>query len=126
MQTTENTVVADGEFSRIRVHPTPLDFVRVLRQGQPSAPHLPKFAEHDDFDVTIIWQNISADSDFLCFRKESKGPVERILVDFAKVLQTGMFEEVISVNASKHLFCVTVVCTKSKDEGVMDAITNVL
>lgn len=90
------------------------------------ASHLPKFAEHDDFDVTIIWQNIAAESDFLCFRKESKGPIERILADFAKVLEMGVFGEVISVNASKHLFCVTVVCKKNKDEGVMDAISSVL
>jgi len=90
------------------------------------ASRLPEFTEHDDFDVTIIWQNIAADSDFLCFRKESKGPIERILVDFAKVLEMAVFEEVISVNASKHLFCVTVACVKNKDEGVMDAITTVL
>jgi len=73
--------------------------------------------EHDDFDVTIIWQNLAAESDFQCFRKESKGPIERILIDFARVLQLGVFENVVSVNASQNLFCVTVVCTKNGDEG---------
>lgn len=42
------------------------------------------------------------------------------------MLQLGVFESVISVNASQKLFCVTVVCTKNKDEGVMDAILSVL
>jgi hypothetical protein len=81
---------------------------------------------HDDFDISIIWQNIYAESDFVCFRKESQGPIERILIDFAKVLESGVFEEVVCVNASKHLFCVTVACTKNKDEGVMDAILSVI
>jgi hypothetical protein len=85
----------------------------------------PGFREHEDFDVTIIWHNVYAESDFLCFRKESRGPIERILVGFGKVLESGVFEQVVSVNASKHLFCVTVVCTKNKDEGVMDAIFSV-
>jgi hypothetical protein len=47
-------------------------------------------------------------------------------MDFAKVLESGVFEQVLSVNASKHLFCVTVACTKNSDEGVMDAIFSVL
>lgn len=47
-------------------------------------------------------------------------------MDFAKALECGVFEEVLSVNASKHLFCVTVACTKNIDDGVMDAISLVL
>jgi hypothetical protein len=81
---------------------------------------------HEDFDITIIWHNLYANSDFICFRKESRGPIERILVDFAKVLETGVFENVVSVNASKHLFAVTVVCMKNKNEGVMDSVLSVL
>jgi len=34
--------------------------------------------------------------------------------------------EVYSVNASKHLFCVTVACEENKDEGVMDLVLSVL
>ncbi|KAF2828750.1 hypothetical protein CC86DRAFT_319783 [Ophiobolus disseminans] len=92
-----------------------------------AAPNHPThFPPHDDFDITIIWHNIYADSDFIGFRRESRGPIERILVAFAKALETGVFEQVISVNASKHLFCVTVACTKNRDEGVMDAVFSVV
>jgi hypothetical protein len=83
-------------------------------------------AKHDDFDVTIIWHNLyrGPDSNFVCFRRESQGPIERIMVDFAKALETGLFK-VVSVNASSNLFCVTVICEKNKDEGVMDAVFKV-
>jgi len=60
---------------------------------------------------------MDADSDFICFSKGSRGPIERILVGFGKMLESGVFEQAVSVNASKHLFCVTVVCTKNKNEG---------
>lgn len=42
--------------------------------------------------------------------------MERILVDFARVVDAGVFEEVVSVNASKYLFSVTVICSKGWDE----------
>ncbi|KUL82753.1 hypothetical protein ZTR_10903 [Talaromyces verruculosus] len=70
----------------------------------------------DDTDIDIIWHNLHADSDFTVFRKKSDGPMERILVDFARVVDAGVFEEVVSVNASKYLFSVTVVCSKGWDE----------
>ena len=57
-------------------------------------------------------------------RKESRGPIERILMDFARVLQSGLFE-VYSVNASKHLFNVVVACEKNNEEGVTDQILSV-
>lgn len=82
--------------------------------------------EHAEFAVSITWHNVAAERDFLCFRKESRGPIERILVDFARLLGLGVFENVLSINASKHLFYVTVACTKNKDEGVMDAVLSVL
>ncbi|KAF1843710.1 uncharacterized protein K460DRAFT_433418 [Cucurbitaria berberidis CBS 394.84] len=84
-----------------------------------------KYKAHDDFDVTIIWNNIHSESDFLCFRKESCGPIERILGDFARVLESGVFEEVVSLNASKHLLCVVVICSKNQDEDVIDSILSV-
>jgi len=64
-------------------------------------------------------------SDFRSMRKSSRGPIGRILVDFAKVLESGMFE-VISVNASKHMFCAVVACQKNRDEGVDDLLWLVL
>ena len=76
------------------------------------------FTPHEDFDVAIIWHNTYAHSNFTTFRKEFQRPIERILVDFATVLARGMFEEVLSVSASKHMFYVTVVCTKNKEDGV--------
>jgi hypothetical protein len=71
---------------------------------------------HDDTDIDIIWHNLHADSDFTVFRKKSDGPMERILVDFARVVDAGVFEEVVSINTSKYLFSVTVVCSKGWDE----------
>lgn len=84
------------------------------------------FAPHDDFEITIIWHNIDARSSFTCFRKESRGPIERILIDFARVLETGVLEQVISVNGSKHMFCVAIAYSKNKDEGVVDAVFSAL
>jgi hypothetical protein len=86
----------------------------------------PQFAAHEDFDVTIIWQNMDSRSDFIAFRKESRGPIGRILVDFARVLKSGIIDEIISVNASKHLFCVTLATQKNQNEGVNDQIYSVL
>ncbi|KAH7077861.1 hypothetical protein BKA63DRAFT_273286 [Paraphoma chrysanthemicola] len=85
-----------------------------------------KDTAHEDFDVTIIWQNIDSRSNFMMFRKESRGPIERILVDFATVLESGVIDQIISVNASKHLFCVTLATEKNKEDGVLDQIMAVL
>ena len=75
--------------------------------------------------MSIIWNNLDVRSNFLGFRKESRGPIERILVDFARVLENGLFE-VYSVNASKHLLCVVVAREKNREEGVMDLVLSVL
>jgi hypothetical protein len=85
-----------------------------------------KYVAHESFDVTIIWQNMDSRSNFIMFRKESRGPIERILVDFATVLESGVIDQIISVNASKHLFCVTLATEKNKEDGVMDQILAVL
>jgi hypothetical protein len=81
--------------------------------------------KHEDFDISIIWHNLYSESDFITVRKESRGPIERIIVDFARVLELNLFEQVVSVNASKHLFCVTVICTRNMKDGVDDAILTV-
>jgi hypothetical protein len=84
------------------------------------------FTPHDDFDITIIWHNIDARSSFTYFRIESCGPIEGILIDFARVLKTGVLEQVISVNRSKHIFCVKMTYANNKDEGAMGTIFSVL
>jgi len=87
---------------------------------------VPRYTAHDNPDVTIIWHNIDVRSNFTMFRKESRGPIERILIDFATVLESGVIDQVISVNASKHLFCVTLATEINKEGGVMDQIFAVL
>jgi hypothetical protein len=77
-------------------------------------------------NISIIWHNVDSRSNFTCFRKESCGPIERILVDFARALETGVFEQVLSVNASQWLFCVTVAARRNREDGVMDAVFMVL
>jgi hypothetical protein len=128
MQKAEGPVDAPGLFLFMLI-PETGTLIEVAESSHPSALQSKcqsaDFTPHEDFDVTIIWHNLYAPSNFTTFRKESRGPIERILVDFAKVLESGIFEEVYSVSASKHLFCVTVVCTKNKDEGVMEQIGSV-
>jgi hypothetical protein len=80
---------------------------------------------HKDFDVTIIWHTVNALSNFIRVRKASRGPLERILVEFTKVLENSTFEEVYCVSARRHLFCVTAACMESNDECVMDQIHRV-
>lgn len=98
----------------------------VAESPDPSTPRTQNspIQEHEDYDISIIWTNLDARSDFSIFRKESRGPIERILADFARVLESGLFK-VYSVNASKNLFCVVVACEKNSDEGVMDLVLSV-
>jgi hypothetical protein len=123
MQNDVDTVEAASERMFIAI-------IEILADTSPVAPQrshqTASFIPHDDFDITIIWHNIDARSNFTCFRKESRGPIKRILIDFARVLETGVLEEVISINGSRHMFCVTIACSKNKDEGIMDAILSVL
>jgi hypothetical protein len=42
------------------------------------------------------------------------------------VLESGVIDQVISVNASTHLFCVTFATEKNREDGVMDQILAVL
>ncbi|KAH7071600.1 hypothetical protein FB567DRAFT_455249, partial [Paraphoma chrysanthemicola] len=90
---------------------------------QPISPIL--FQPHSTHDITILWTNIDARSNFLTFRKESRGPIERILQDFASVLQSGVIDEVVSVNASRNMFCVVVACRRDREDGVMEQIFSV-
>lgn len=119
MRNDANTLEAAGESVFTAIIEIFADTSPVARQRSHQSAN---FIPHNDFDITIIWHNVDARSNFTCFRKESRGPIERILIDFARVLETGVLEEVISVNASKYLFCVTIACPKNKNEGIMDAI----
>jgi hypothetical protein len=49
-------------------------------------------------------------------RFTSTGPVEQLLVTLGKIIESGLFEEVSSVSASKYSIYITVVCSKSWDE----------
>jgi len=81
---------------------------------------------HEDFDVTIIWHNMFIESSSSTFRKESRGPIERILAEFGKALSTGVFAEVYNVTATKNMFCVVLVCFKGwEDEDLKKAIFSV-
>jgi hypothetical protein len=126
--TSQKTVNLDSDAPRMSFQfafPQPCLEIRITHCANPryTAVLFPK--PHDDFDITIIWHNMDSRSNFICFRKESRGPIERILASFGKVMELGVFDEVMSVNASKHLFCVTVCCEKNKEDGVMDAIHSV-
>jgi hypothetical protein len=133
MQSAKNTAAANSMCSSTSTRPLLLlTILTVVIATTPNAPTALRsespnggFTPHEDFDISIIWQNLDVRSDFSIIRKESRGPIERIMVDFAKVLESGLFE-VVSVNASKHLFCVTVYCEKNRDEGVRDEIWKVL
>lgn len=74
----------------------------------------------------MIFHNIHAieEQDFTIFRRESMKTIEQVMIDFGKFVATGLFE-IISVNASEHMFCVTVATPYKWDEGVSDAIFNV-
>ncbi|KAF1938285.1 hypothetical protein EJ02DRAFT_354850, partial [Clathrospora elynae] len=69
--------------------------------------------------------NVYALSTFTCCRKVSRGPIERIMAGFTKVLERGAFEQVLSVNASKHAFYVKVVCKRNQDQDLLDLILGV-
>ncbi|KAL5365336.1 hypothetical protein BJX96DRAFT_179748 [Aspergillus floccosus] len=71
---------------------------------------------HEDTDIDVVWHNLYYNSDFSIMRGWSCGPVERILVDFGKVVEAGVFDEVVSVCASKYMFTVTVATHKSCKE----------
>ena len=62
-------------------------------------------------EVDIVWQNIYAADDgssWKTFRRCASVPINQILVDFGKAVESGALGEVISVNASKSYFGVTV------------------
>jgi hypothetical protein len=82
--------------------------------------------ELDHCELDVIWHNIyrGEESDFVTFRRRTHGPIERLLVRFARVVESGILEQVVSVNASKYMFCITVVCRRSRQE-VMELLMSV-
>jgi hypothetical protein len=71
---------------------------------------------HSDDDIDITWVNLYAPSDFTIFRIMSNGPIEKLLVELGKKIESGLFEIVYNVSASKHALHITVACSKSWDE----------
>ena len=67
-------------------------------------------------DLDIIWHNMDAQSDFKLRRQQDVGPIEKILVQFGKVVASGIFDQVISVNASKYCFHVVFASDASSEE----------
>lgn len=82
--------------------------------------------ELEDVGIDIIWHNIyrNDDENFLGYRRRSKSSITHVLIEFGKLVEMGIFEQVLSVNASQHMFCVTVACTKRADE-VIDLIASI-
>jgi hypothetical protein len=82
--------------------------------------------ELDHCELDVIWHNIyrGEDSDFITFRRRTHGPIERLLVRFAQVVDSGILEQVLSVNASKYMFCITVVCRRTQEE-IMELLMSV-
>jgi hypothetical protein len=77
-------------------------------------------------EVDIIWHNMYCESDFKTWRRSSAaGPIERILANFGRVLETGVIDQVISVSASKHSFVAVVAITKNMDE-ILDKLSPAL
>jgi hypothetical protein len=72
--------------------------------------------EHKDNDIDITWHNLWAPSNFSTVRFTSTGPVEKLLVILGKIIESGLFEEIANVSASKFSIYITVVCSKSWDE----------
>ena len=64
------------------------------------------------------------ESDFTTWRKVSRGPVERILVEVAKLVEGGVFFGLVSMSVSKFSFVVIVNCEKSWGE-VKDVIAGI-
>jgi hypothetical protein len=85
-----------------------------------------RYATHEDFDITIISHNTDSRSDFMVFRNKLKGSTERILVDFATVLESRVIDQVVNVNASMYLFYFTLATEENKEDGAMDQILAVV
>jgi hypothetical protein len=56
----------------------------------------------------------------MVFRNKLRGSTERILVDFATVLESGVIDQVVSVNASMYLFYVTLATEENNENRAMD------
>ena len=63
------------------------------------------------------------ESNFRTWRKVSRGPVKRVLIEVAKLVEGGVFG-IVSMNVSKFSFVVIVNCEKSWEE-VKDAILEI-
>jgi hypothetical protein len=83
-----------------------------------------KYVKLDDALLDIIWHNMDSRSNFRVRRQQDVGPIEKILVQFGKVVASGVFDQVISVNASKFAFHVTFASERGEEE-IMQQLANV-
>jgi hypothetical protein len=97
--------------------------VRCIRYIASNSPPSRLHEEHPE--VSITWHNVESTSDFVYLRRFCPNSIEQILVDFGRVVESGIFENVLSVNANESWFCVAVACSENYNEGVNDAIFSV-
>lgn len=71
---------------------------------------------HDENDIDITWINLYAPSDFSMYRVMSDGPIEKLLIGLGKKIDSGVFEMIFNVSASKHALYITVGCSKNWSE----------
>lgn len=46
----------------------------------------------------------------------SDGPIEKLLIGLGRKIESGVFEMVFNVSASKHALYITVACSKNWEE----------
>lgn len=95
-------------------------------EPEASPPANPGATIDPEFPIDIIWHNIYIDSTFSVFRKKSRTPLPQLFVGFARIADMGFFEQIISVNASSSLFCITVACTHNWEGELKAAILSMM
>jgi hypothetical protein len=75
------------------------------------------YPDEDDV-VDITWVNLDAESDFTLFRCRSGSDIKTLLVGLGKAIDTGVFDVVFNVSASRRSLYITVGCSKTWDECI--------
>jgi len=66
--------------------------------------------------VDIVWSNLYDGSDFRGLRFKSNLPITQLLVKLGKSIESGLFDHVFNVSASRFALFVTVSTTKGFDD----------
>lgn len=66
--------------------------------------------------VDIVWNDLEASSDFSILRFKSYDPIEQLLVRLGTSIESGVFEHVYSVSASRFALFITIATKKDVDE----------